>query len=260
MFQTWLAQVRTSSCRLNPWHIPRRSVHPLQPPRLYGYACKLHAATLDRPLTLKVKEVWVEDRRYIVCFNPEQAEKDAADREAIVESLKEKLKQGDKALVGNKGYRKYLKREGEQAAFSIDEEKLKSEERFDGKWVLRTNTTYSPEQVAFQYKQLWMVEQAFRAVKSVLETRPIYHKCDDTIRGHVFCSFLALMLMKELLSRLEANGRTFEWEDIKRDLTALRDVEIVMDKDCYHLRTELRGCCFEVLKAAGVAVPPTLRR
>ena len=212
------------------------------------------------PLTLKVKEVWIEDRQYIMCFNPEQAEKDAADRKAIVESLTEKLKQGDKALVGNKGYRKYLKREGEEAAFSIDEEKLKSEERFDGKWVLRTNTTYSAEQVAFQYKQLWMVEQAFRAVKSVLETRPIYHKCDDTIRGHVFCSFLALMLMKELLSRLEANGKSFEWEDIKRDLTALRDVEIVMDKDRYHLRTELRGCCFEVLKAAGVAVPPTLRR
>jgi hypothetical protein len=214
----------------------------------------------EDPLSLKVKEVWIEDRRYIVCFNPEQAEKDAAYRKAIVESLKEKLKQGEKALVGNKGYRKYLKREGQQAIFSIDEEKLKAEERFDGKWVLRTNTTYSAEQVAFQYKQLWMVEQAFRAVKSVLETRPIYHKCDDTIRGHVFCSFLALMLMKELLSRLEANGKNFEWEDIKRDLTALRNVEIIMDKDRYHLRTELRGCCHEVLKAAGVAVPPTLRR
>jgi transposase len=210
--------------------------------------------------SLLVKEVRIEDRRYIVCFNPEQAKKDAADRKAIVESLKEKLKQGDKALVGNKGYRKYLKRETEQAAFGIDEEKLIAEERFDGKWVLRTNTTYSPEQVAFQYKQLWMVEQAFRAVKSVLETRPIYHKCDDTIRGHVFCSFLALMLMKELVSRLEAGGKSFEWEDIKRDLTALREVEIAMDKDRYHLRTELRGCCFEVLKVAGVAVPPTLRR
>lgn len=212
------------------------------------------------PLQLKVKEVWIEDRRYIVCFNPGQAKKDAADRQAIVESLQKKLKQGDKALVGNKGYRKYLKRGTEEAAFSIDEEKLKAEERFDGKWVLRTNTTYSAEQVAFQYKQLWMVEQAFRTVKSVLETRPIYHKCDDTIRGHVFCSFLAMMLMKELVSRLEANGKSFEWEDIKSDLTALRDVEIDMDGDRYHLRTDLRGCCFDVLKAAGVDVPPTLRR
>jgi transposase len=212
------------------------------------------------PLVLELREVRIEDRRYVVCFNPEQAKKDAADRQAIVESLREKLKQGDKALVGNKGYRKYLKREGEQAAFRIDEEKLEEEARYDGLWVLRTNTPLSAQEVAFQYKQLWMVEQAFRAVKSVLETRPIYHKCDDTIRGHVFCSFLALMLMKELLSRLQAAGKILEWEDIKQDLTALREVEIVMDKDRYFLRTELRGCSFEVLKAAGVAVPPTLRR
>ena len=215
----------------------------------------------EEPLRLQVREVRIEDRRYIVCFNPEQAKKDAADRQAIAESLKEKLKQGDKALVGNKGYRKYLKREGEQPAFSIDERKLEEEARYDGLWVLRTNTDYSAEEVAFQYKQLWMVEQAFRAVKSVLETRPIYHKCDDTIRGHVFCSFLALMLMKELLSRVEAAGKLFEWEDIKRDLTALREVEILLNGgDRYFLRTELRGCCFEVLKAAGIAVPPTLHR
>ena len=156
--------------------------------------------------------------------------------------------------------RKNLKREGEQPAFSIDERKLEEEARYDGLWVLRTNTDYSAEEVAFQYKQLWMVEQVFRAVKSVLETRPIYHKCDDTIRGHVFCSFLALMLMKELLSRVEAAGKLFEWEDIKRDLTALREVEILLNGgDRYFLRTELRGCCFEVLKAAGIAVPPTLR-
>jgi transposase len=218
------------------------------------------AASRD-PLVLELRELRIEDRRYVVCFNPEQAKKDAADRQAIVESLREKLKQGDKALVGNRGYRKYLKREGEQGAFRIDEEKLAEEARYDGLWVLRTNTTLSIDQVAFQYKQLWMVEQAFRAVKSVLETRPIYHKCDDTIRGHVFCSFLALMLMKELLSRLEAAGKTYEWEDIKRDLTALREAELLLGGgDRYFLRSELRGCCFEVLQAAGVAVPPTLRR
>jgi transposase len=222
--------------------------------------CFQRQASRD-PLVLELKEVRIEDRRYVVCFNPEQAKKDAADRQAIVESLKEKLKQGDKALVGNKGYRRYLKREGEQGVFSIDEEKLAEEARYDGLWVLRTNTSLSIDQVAFQYKQLWMVEHAFRAVKSVLETRPIYHKCDDTIRGHVFCSFLALMLMKELLSRLEASGKDFEWEDIKRDLTALREAELLLSGgDRYFLRSELRGCCFEVLQAAGVAVPPTLRR
>ncbi len=213
-----------------------------------------------KPLLLKVKEVRIEGRRYIVCFNPEQAAKDAADRNAIVQSLRERLKRGDKALVGNKGYRKYLKSGATGSRFTIEEEKLQEEARYDGKWVLRTNTSYSAEEVAFQYKQLWTVEQAFRAVKSVLETRPIYHKCDDTIRGHVFCSFLALMLMKELISRLESRGKSFEWNDIKRDLQALREVQLETDGESYYLRTELRGTCFDTLSAAGVAVPPTLRR
>ncbi len=132
---------------------------------------------------------------------------------AIVESLKGRLKRGDKALVGNKGYRKYLKvREGE--AFEIDYEKLKGEAIYDGKWVLQTNTDYSAEEVAVQYKQLWMVEKAFRTVKSVLETRPVYHRCEETIRGHIFCSFLALIMMKELYSRLEEKGYHFEWDEI----------------------------------------------
>lgn len=212
------------------------------------------------PLLVKVKEVKVEGRRYIVCFNPEQARKDAADRKAIVESLRERLKRGEKTLIGNKGYRKYLKSEGEGKRFSIDEEKMKKEARFDGKWVLRTNTSYSAEEVAFQYKQLWMVEQAFRSVKSILETRPVYHKCDDTIRGHVFCSFLALVLMKELFSRLEVRGKKLEWNDIRRDLTAMREIELKTGSDRFYLRTELRGSCFDVFSAAGVAVPPTLRK
>ena len=70
------------------------------------------------------------------------------------------------------------------------------EARFDGKWVLQTDTDLPPTHCALRYKDLWMIEQSFRSVKSVLETRPIYHKCDETIRGHVFCSFLALMLLK----------------------------------------------------------------
>ena len=105
-----------------------------------------------------------------------------------------------------------------------------------------------------------MVEQAFRTVKSVLETRPIYHTCDETIRGHVFCSFLALILMKELYSRLELNRKHYEWNDILRDLKALREVTLQTKGQTYYLRTELRGTCFDVLSAAGVAVPPRVRQ
>jgi hypothetical protein len=210
------------------------------------------------PSPLAVREQMVEGRRYIVCYNEDQANKDATDRQAIVESLREKLKNGDKSLVGTKGYRRYLKSGGKQH-FTIDEAKLLEEQRFDGKWVLRTNTDLSPEEVAGKYKHLWMVESNFRSVKSILETRPVFHKCDQTIRGHVFCSFLALVARKELEARLYAHGSILEWADIKRDLRALQEVEVESEDRIWYLRTDVRGVCHEVLKATGVAVPPTVR-
>lgn len=207
---------------------------------------------------LKVKEVLVGEHRYIVCYNEDQAKKDAGDREVIVASLRDKLKGGARQLVGNKGYRKYLKAKGE--AFAIDEEKMKREARYDGKWVLRTNTDLSAEDVALKYKQLWMVEFVFRTTKSVLETRPIFHKCDETIRGHVFCSFLALILMIELQERLRQRGSVCEWNDIRRDLEALQETELVMNGQTYYIRTPMRGTCLDSLRATGISPPPTLRQ
>jgi hypothetical protein len=156
----------------------------------------------DDPSPLKVKEVWVDDRRYVVCLNDDEARKDAADREAIVAALREQLRNGDKSLVGNKGYRRYLGGGGSDH-FQVDEAKIAEDARYDGKWVLRTNTELDTAEVALQYKRLWTVEHWFRSCKSLLQTRPIYHKCDETIRGHVFCSFLALVLRQELQARLQ---------------------------------------------------------
>ena len=215
------------------------------------------SADAKAPSPLKVKEVFVENRRYIVCHNEDQAQKDAADRKAIVAHLREQLKQGDKSLVGNKGYRRYLATKGRH--FEINEDKLRSEARLDGKWVLRTNTALSPKDTALKYKQLWMVEQVFRTTKSILGTRPIYHKCDETIRGHVFCSFLALVLKTELYERLERKGRQYEWDDICRDLEALQETELEVKGERWFVRSELRGVCTDVLRAAGVPIPPTVR-
>lgn len=147
------------------------------------------------PSPLKVKQVWVENkRRYIVCVNEDQAAKDRHDREAVTASLGDVLKRGDKSLAGNKGYRKFLC--GGSKTFVVDQDKIKEEARYGGKWVLTTNTDLPSAEVALKYKQLWMVEDVFRSMKSLPDTRPIFHKCDETIRGHVFCSFLALMLRK----------------------------------------------------------------
>lgn len=209
------------------------------------------------PSPLKVKEVWVEDRRYLVCQNEDQAQKDRQDREAIAAALKDALRAGDKSLVGNKGYRRFLQTTGKH--FTIDQDKLEEEERYDGKWLLTTNTELAARDVALKYKQLWMVEDIFRSMKSLLETRPIYHKCDETIRGHVFCSFLALVLRKELQDRLERKGWSLEWADIIRDLDRLQEVEMGIEGKSYVVRTETKGTVGKVFQACGVALPPTLR-
>jgi hypothetical protein len=211
------------------------------------------------PAPLKVKEVRVEGRRYVVCVNPEEVASDRAKRQAIVAALTEQLHKGDKALVGNKGYRRYLKVEGD-GHFVIDETKLAEEARYDGTWVLRTNTELPAAAVALQYKKLWLVEQWFRSCKALLATRPIYHKCDETIRGHVFCAFLALVLRQELQARLQARGHVFEWAHVLGDLERLQQVEVEHQGKHFLLRSELQGSAGPVLQAVGVAAPPTVQQ
>ena len=188
---------------------------------------------------LKVKEVVIEGRRYIVCLNPKEAEKDARDRELILEALKEKLSQGPKALVGNRGFRRYLR--VERGALKIDPRKVAEDARYDGKWVLRTNTDLPAPEVARQYKRLLLVEQFFRAAKDLLETRPIFHKFTATICGHIFVSFLALLVLYELEQRLKGKGLKLERRDILRDLMEVREVEVAHEGKRYILRSPLKA-------------------
>ncbi len=206
---------------------------------------------------LQVKEVWIEDRRYLVCLNPRQARKDAQDRQMILQGLEEQLSRDPKALIRNQGYRKYLK--VDRGHIRIDPQKVEEDARFDGKWVLRTTTDLPADAVALKYKELWQVEQVFRDMKSILETRPIYHQMDETIRGHVFCSFLALVLRKELDRRLQKAGHSFEWGDIKQDLKALQEITVEENGKRLAIRTECRGVCGKVFQTVGVAIPPTIR-
>jgi len=209
------------------------------------------------PAPLKVKEVWVADRRYVVCLNEDQATKDRHEREAIVASLTAALKAGDKQLIGNRGYRKYVQTTGSR--FAIDEDKVRAEARFDGKWVLTSNTDLSARDLALKYKQLWLVEAIFRTAKSQLDTRPIFHQCDDTIRGHVFCSFLALLLRVELEERLAHRDWKLEWAHIVHDLDHLQEIALNVGGKAYTLRTEAKGAVGKVFQACGVALPPTVR-
>src|SRR3982751_6230958 len=207
---------------------------------------------------LFVKEVQAEGRRYIVCRNEAEAEKDAADRTAIIAALDQQLKRGDKALIGNSAYRRYL-RATSKKAFEIDPGKLADEARYDGVFVLRTNARITPLQAVLRYRDLIQVEQLFRSAKTLMRTRPIYHSSDAAIRGHVFCSFLALILRKELDERCCKAGLRPEWGDVLRDLDRLQDVAITKDGRHITLRTPATGLIGPLFKAARMALPPNIR-
>jgi transposase len=207
---------------------------------------------------LFVKEVKAEGRRYLVCRNEAEAAKDAADRQAIVAALDQQLKRGDKALIGNSAYRRYL-RATSKKAFEIDPGKLADEARYDGLFVLRTNARITPLQAVLRYRDLIQVEQLFRTAKALMRTRPIYHSSDAAIRGHVFCSFLALILRKELDEHCRAAGFRPEWGDVLRDLDRLQEVAISKDGRQITLRTPATGVIGPLFKAARIALPPNVR-
>ena len=200
----------------------------------------------------------------MVCRNEAEAAKDAADRRAVVEALDRQLQRGDKALIGNSAYRRYLRRAGTaedkaDPAFEIDPGKLADEARYDGLFVLRTNARITPLQAVLRYRDLLQVEDLFRTAKALMRTRPIHHSADAAIRGHVFCSFLALVLRKELDARCREAGFRPEWGDVLLDLDRFQEVEITKDGRRMTLRTPATGVVGPLFKATGIALPPNIR-
>ena len=228
------------------------------------------------PFYIEVKEVLMKDseeekerkvkkgrkpyppRRYVMCRTQQQASRDAAVRQKIVAGLEEKLRTDPKSLVANKGYSRYLKTR--TGGMEVDYAKIEREEKLDGIWVLQTNSSAPAARIAWQYKNLWQVEHLFRAAKSLLRTRPVYHQSDAAIRGHVFCSFLALVLRKELLRRMEAEGIESEWNDIIRNLDSLTETKIETGGKSFVVRSTARGATGAILRSLGLRLPPVIRR
>src|SRR6202521_2550272 len=204
------------------------------------------------------KEVWVDQRRYVVCRNLTEARRDAEAREAVLRSLRQTLRGGDKSLVGNSAYRRYLKTPDDKH-FEIDDKRVAEDARYDGLYVLRTNMRLDALAVMLRYRELLKVEDIFRTTKSILDTRPIYHQTDEAIRGHVFCSFLALVLRKALEDRLAAARVKPEWGVLLRDLDSLQEIEPEQEGKHFVLRTPVAGDVGRVFQALGIALPPTIR-
>jgi len=203
---------------------------------------------------LKVKEIWEKGKRYILCFNPEEAERAKEVREEVLKELREKMKRGGmRDLIRNRIYRRYLKINKE--AVEVDEEKIREEEIYDGKYVLLTNSDLSAEEVALGYKGLWRVERAFRELKSTLELRPVYHWKEKRIRGHVMICFLAFLLETALLRKLLEKGEEVGFKELMVDLGEMRAVELEVEGRRYVVRTELEGKAYAAFKAVGLRPP-----
>jgi len=204
---------------------------------------------------LAVKEVKIERRRYIVCRNEEEARKDAEARATLLAGLQRKLAAGAKSLVANTGYRRFLAApQGDGLA--IDPVKVEADAPFDGVFVLRTSLL-SALAVVLRYRNLLAVEQSFLAAKALLATRPIFHRTDAAIRGHIFCTFLALVLRKELLDRLSGGWATVpHWQSIIDDLLDLSAVEVDQDGRRPLLRTAPRPRIDPICRALGLTLPP----
>ncbi len=206
---------------------------------------------------LEVKEVWVENRRYVICYNPQEAEKDRRDREAILLKMQEKIKNGGvKNLIANGGYRRFLR--GKGGVLQIDAAKVKEDERYDGKYVLRTTTKLSAAEVARAYKELTWIERLWRELKNVVEVRPVFHwKKRDNVKGHIFVCFLSLYLAALIRRKLADGGHNIPWDEVIRDLSSVRAVTVELGGQKYLMRTPLAGRAGTIFAAVGVK-PPTM--
>ncbi len=216
-----------------------------------------------KPLVLGIKEVVLRPPhrspgRHVLCHSEEQEKRDRLARDNQVSALEAKLKKGTLSLLKNSGYRHLLTIE--RGAARIDREKIEKAERLDGYWALTTNTDLPTEEVVRRHKELWRVEQAFRTSKAVLETYPVYHRTDRGIRGHVFCTFLALLLQDELFRRMRDRGVSAEWDAIIRDLDGLTEFTVEDAGKSFVFRGKALGVCAKIVGCVGARLPNTVRQ
>jgi DDE family transposase len=214
---------------------------------------------------LKVKEVRIaEDERFVICFNPEAAERDAAVRARMIAQLEEAIKDSDQLSAGKRaelrgvistkpGLNRYL-RVTPGGLLRIDGAKAKAEENLDGKYLLRTaDPKLSAEDIATGYKQLLEVERGWRDMKQVIDLRPVYHRREDRIRAHVVLCWLAL-----LLARITENACGQTWPELRRELDRIHVGTFTGSAGTFRQRTELTKPQLAILKALEISAPPRI--
>jgi hypothetical protein len=215
---------------------------------------------------LHVKEVNVEAAgdRMVICFNPDQADRDAAIRTRLSTQLAE-LIEGTDALSATKraelagkistkpGLKRFLKLT-DSGLLRLDKAKIRAEEKLDGKFLLRCGDPHlSTEDIALGFKQLLEVERGWRDMKSVIDLRPVYHRLEQRIRAHVILCWLALLLVRIIEN---ATGQT--WPPLRNDLQRIHLGTFTGPNGTLRRRTELTRDQQLILKALDVTEPPLI--
>jgi hypothetical protein len=171
-------------------------------------------------------------QRFVVCHNPEQADRDAAVRGRLVAHLEALIAGSDGwtarrrdefvgSLKTKPGLRRYLRRTN-GGLLRVDAAAVKREQHLDGKWLLRTSdATLTPEDLAAAYKQLLQVERGWRDMKGALGLRPVFHHREDRIRAHVQLCWLALLLL-----RVVENATGDTWRNVRHELDRMHLVTL----------------------------------
>lgn len=212
---------------------------------------------------LKVKEVKIaEDERFVICFNPEAAERDAAVRARMIARLEEIISGSDQlsrdkraelrgVISTRPGLNRYL-RVTPGGLLRTDAARARAEENLDGKYLLRTaDPKLSAEDIATGYKQLLEVERGWRDMKQVIDLRPVYHRREDRIRAHVTLCWLAL-----LLARITENATGRTWPGLRRELSRIHIGTFTGPAGTFRQRTELTKPQRDILKALQIEPPP----
>src|SRR5271166_672259 len=214
---------------------------------------------------LKVKEVRIaEDERFIICHNPEGAERDAAVRARMIAQLTELIRDSDnlsrdkraelRGVISTKpGLNRYL-RVTPGGLLRVDASRAKAEENLDGKYLLRTSDPkMTSEDIALGYKQLLEVERGWRDMKQVIDLRPVYHRKEERIRAHVILCWLAL-----LLARIAENACGDTWPRIRRELDRIHVGTFNGPAGTFRQRTETTQAQAGILARLGIDSPPKI--
>jgi transposase len=202
-------------------------------------------------------EVFRLQEKLFCSFSLKRAKKDRHDRERLFEKAKKLLESSDK-IENKRGARRYIKKK-KQGEFHLDEDKRKDDEKWDGIYGIQcSKLNMSGEEVMDAYKNLWRIEEAFRVLKTNLETRPIFHWTPKRIKGHLVTCFIAFLLERTLELRLRKNKIDYSTNKIKEAISKLEVSHVLVDGEAYYLRSKLTPLGKEVLKALELKEPPTL--